>query len=78
MKKRRKLFHFNDLLKNKINFYDMIPVTNGSQKGTRYMLSDPLTDEQKTLLSKYDNVIISSGCWIYSPEQVKECIILLR
>lgn len=78
MRKYRKLFHFSDLLKNKIEFYDISRVKDeNGRKGTRYMLCDKLTDTQIDLLMNYDNVIVSTAVYRYAPELKRHTLILL-
>ena len=79
-KKKRKLYHFSDMIKDNINFIDMDPVTekNTGKKGYRYLLSNPLTEEQKTKLSKYDNVVIQSAYYRYAPEIKHDVLILMK
>lgn len=61
MKKRRKLYHFADLIRDGIGFYDYHNITfRNGKKGTSYILSGPLTDEQTDRLEQYDNVIITT------------------
>lgn len=61
MKKRRKLYHFADLIRDNITFCDYHTVTDGhGNKGTSYLLADPLTDEQMDRLKKYDNVVLTT------------------
>ena len=69
-KKRRKLYHFENMIKDGINYYMCFPVKHVETKkhGMRYMLTDPLTDELKTKLSKYDNVVIGNAYHKYAPE----------
>ena len=60
MKKRRKLYHFADMIRDGIEFYDYHTVTDGhGNKGTSYLLADPLTDEQVDKLKKYDNTVLT-------------------
>ena len=77
MKKRRKLFHFTDVIKN-FNFIDCHRVTaHTGEKGTRYLLDGIITKEQKNMLEKYDNVIIGSAHYRYSPNIEYSTLILL-
>lgn len=78
MRKRRKLYHFSDMVKDKIDFFDFSRVVNGNgAKGTRYTLSNRLTDEQREKLSKYDNVIMSECHYKYAQELRYDTLILL-
>lgn len=77
--KRRKLYHFCNLISDGINFYHFEAVKdNSGNRGTRFLLSDPLTDSQKEKLYKYDNVIISNASYRYAPEIKRDTIILLK
>lgn len=78
MAKRRKLYHFNDMLKDGIDFYDYKRViSKDGSKGTRYTLCNELTVEQKEKLSKYDNVVMSSCYYKYAREISYDTLILL-
>lgn len=77
--KKRKLYHFSDLINDGIMFFNFMSVKdNNGKKGIRYLLSNPLTEDQKEKLSKYDNVIISSAVYRYAPEIKHDSIILLK
>ena len=77
--KRRKLYHFRDLINDKIMFFDFMSVKDANgNRGTRFLLSDQLTEKQKEKLNKYDNVIISSAAYKYAPEIRHNSIILLK
>ena len=59
--KRRRLYHFKNLLADGISFYDFHAVTDSSgNRGTSYLLSQPLTSAQADRLKQYDNVIITT------------------
>lgn len=45
--------------------------------GYRYILSKALTDEQKQVLEKYNNVCYGTATYRYAPEQKYNTIILL-
>ena len=78
-KKRRKLYHFHNMIQDNISFFDYQYVKdNKGNKGTRYLLADPLTDDQKKKLSKYDNVIISECKYKYAPEIHHQTLIILK
>ena len=77
--KKRKLYHFSDLINDKIMYFDFMHVKDGNEnKGVKFLLSDPLTESQKEKLSKYDNIIISSVSYKYAPEIKHDTIILLK
>lgn len=79
MKKRRKLYHFKNLVADGIECCDYHNVTSPTgQKGIRYMLSKPLTSEQKRKLNNYDNVVISYACYKYAPQIKYDTLILLK
>lgn len=79
MKKRRKLYHFADMIKDNISFYDYQFIKdNAGKKGTRYVLSDSLTQEQKEKLSRYDNVIVSSCQYRYAAEIKHDTLIIFK
>ena len=79
IKKRRKLYHFHNMIQDNIEYFDFQYVSNNQgQKGTRYLLSNPLTEEQKNKLEKYDNVIISECHYRYAPEIKHTTLILLK
>lgn len=78
-KKRRKLYHFHNMIQDNISFFDYHYVKdNKGNKGTRYILSDPLTDNQIKKLSKYDNVIISECHYKYAAQIKHDTLIILK
>lgn len=78
MKKRRKLYHFHNMIEDGLDFFDSMRVANDEgKKGCRYILSNKLSEEQKAKLSKYDNVIFSNATYRYAPEIKYDAIILL-
>lgn len=69
--KKRKLYHFSDLIKD-FNFYDYI--TNFKYfnfTGTAYYLENANNEKIKEVINKYDNVIKLKAKSEYAPEQEK-------
>lgn len=47
------------------------------RRGTRYVLSAPLTSDQKDILQAFKNVYISTCFYRYAPEIVYDTIIIM-
>lgn len=76
---RRKKATVSDLSLNGIRFFAYSRVKNPEtgERGYRYILTNPLTVEQKAVLAQFKNVIISSAVYRYAQEIEHETIILL-
>lgn len=59
-------------------WYAFSRVSNSKgQKGWRYVLCSPLTEEQRESLAKWKNIVISSCSHRYAPEITHDTVILL-
>ena len=76
---KRKKANVSDLYANGIKYFAFSRVTNTNtgEKGYKYILCDPLTDEQKEFLAQFKNVIISSATYKYAPEIKHDTVILM-
>ena len=72
-----KTLDFYTMIEMGIEYFDFQYVSNGEKTGTRYKLDKPLTTSQRATLKEYDNVIISSCTYKYTPEITHDTIILL-
>ena len=76
---RRKLYHFETMLKDGLTYFDCHAVkSDDGKKGTRYLLCNKLTEAQKEHLQKFDNVVISSCYYRYAPELKHDTLIILK
>ena len=76
---KRKKATVTDLYLKGIQYHAFQRITNTTtkEKGYRYILCDPLTDEQKEALKQFKNVIISSCSYRYAPEINHDTVILM-
>lgn len=75
---KRQKMNFSDLINMNVNFHDFHRVHDSiGNKGTRYILSNPLTDEQIKVINNFKNTIISSCQYRYAPEIKYTTLIIL-
>ena len=60
-----------------IDFYHYDRIKNSQGFGYIYILCNKLTDEQKEILGKYKNVLITHGHWKDIPTVSNDAIILM-
>lgn len=74
--KRRKLYHFSDLI-NDFSFYDMRRTEFGGMKGTLYYLCDNVSvPKRKYIDDKYHNTLWVVSICEYAPE-IKKCCLFI-
>ena len=75
---KRQKMNFYDLIDMNINYHDFQQVhDNAGNKGTRYILSNMLTDEQIAKINSFKNTIISTCQYRYAPEIKYQTLIIL-
>lgn len=74
--KKRKLYHFIDLI-NDFNFYDMRSTKIAGMKGTLYYLCDNVSVEKRKYIDdKYHNTLWLISVCEYAPE-IKKCCLFI-
>lgn len=78
MAARRRKAYFSDIATQCIGFSAFQRITDShGNKGTRYVLTEPLTKEKQAYFTKFENVRFGKAQYRYAPEIVHDTLILL-
>lgn len=78
-KRRRKLYHFKDMVADGIEFFEFRSIKRqDGRRGTLYVLDKHLTSAQKEKISKYDNTEVCTVARSYAPEIKHSTLILYK
>lgn len=75
--KRRKLYHFSDMIQS-FNYYEDRYINYKGFEGCLFTLSNPDNDKLRQIENQYDNIEIIITCCEYAPEVKKTCIFMGR
>lgn len=75
---RRRKAYFSDLMMQNVEYTAFSRVCDSKgNRGTRYVLSEPMAKEVKEYFEKFENVKFGKAHYRYAPEIVHDTLILL-
>lgn len=75
---RRRKAYFSDLMMKNVEYTAFSRVRDAKgNRGTRYVLSEPMSKEAREYFEKFENVKFGKAHYRYAPEIVHDTLILL-
>lgn len=72
----RKKANFDDLIKQDVKYHAYGRIKNYGTMGTRYILSQPLTDDQLLYFRQFKNVMMGTCYYKYDCHIEYDCLII--